>query len=54
MLSTIVERLLKAPREARPGTVREFFAPAGRHTRWELKDMARRLDPLPRAAATGR
>jgi RNA polymerase sigma factor (sigma-70 family) len=48
MLSAVVERLLKALREARPGTVRQFFALAGQHTRWELNDLARRLDNQPR------
>src|SRR5712672_1769256 len=47
MLSAVVERLLKALREARPGTVRQFFALAGQHMRWELNDMARRLDEQP-------
>lgn len=50
MLGAVVERLLKALREARPATVRQFFALAGRHTRWELNDLARRLDGQPRAA----
>ena len=45
----VVERLLKALREARPATVRQFFALAGQHTRWELNDLARRLDRQPRA-----
>jgi RNA polymerase sigma-70 factor (ECF subfamily) len=49
MLSAVVERLLKALREARPGTVRQFFALAGQHMRWELNDMARRLDEQPAA-----
>ena len=49
MLGAVVERLLKALREARPSTVREFFALAGQHTRWELNDLARRLDQRPRA-----
>ena len=49
MLSAVVERLLKALREARPATVREFFALAGQHTRWELNDLARRLDHQPAA-----
>ena len=31
-------------REVRPGTVRQFFALANRHMRWELNDLARRLD----------
>jgi RNA polymerase sigma factor (sigma-70 family) len=49
MLSAVVERLLKALREARPGTVRQFFALAGQHMRWELNDLARRLDGQPAA-----
>src|SRR5262245_8129991 len=47
LLSAVVERLLKALREARPRTAREFFALAGQHMRWELKDLARRLDNQP-------
>jgi RNA polymerase sigma-70 factor (ECF subfamily) len=47
LLSAVVERLLKALREARPQTVREFFALAGQHMRWELNDLARRLDKQP-------
>ncbi len=47
MLSAVVERLLKALREARPGNVRQFFALASQHMRWELNDMARRLDKGP-------
>src|SRR6516164_4290478 len=47
LLSAVVERLLKALREARPQTVREFFALAGQHMRWELNDLARRLDNQP-------
>jgi len=43
----VVERLLKALREARPGTVRQFFALACQHMRWELNDLARRLDERP-------
>jgi RNA polymerase sigma-70 factor (ECF subfamily) len=50
MLSAVVERLLKALREARPATARQFFALACRHMRWELNDMARRLDEQPAAA----
>ena len=49
MLSAVVERLLKALREARPITVRQFFALASQHMRWELNDMARRLDEQPAA-----
>lgn len=44
MLSSIVERLLKAMRSVRPETPRQFFALANRHMRWELNDLARRLD----------
>ena len=49
MLGAVVERLLKALREARPRTVRQFFALACQHMRWELNDMARRLDEQPAA-----
>ena len=49
MLSAVVERLLKALREARPATVQQFFALASQHMRWELNDMARRLDERPPA-----
>jgi RNA polymerase sigma factor (sigma-70 family) len=49
LLSAVVERLLKALREARPGTVRQFFALAGQHMRWEMTDLARRLDKQPAA-----
>lgn len=44
MLSAVVERLLKAMREVHPETTRQFFALANRHMRWELNDLARRLD----------
>jgi RNA polymerase sigma-70 factor (ECF subfamily) len=44
MLSAVVERLLKAMRQVRPQTVRQFFALANQHMRWELNDLARRLD----------
>jgi RNA polymerase sigma factor (sigma-70 family) len=44
MLSSVVNRLLKAMEEARPTTVRQFFALANQHMRWELNDLARRLD----------
>ena len=49
LLSAVVERLLKALREARPTTVRQFFDLAGQHMRWELTDLARRLDKQPAA-----
>ena len=44
MVGAIVERLIKALREARPANVREFFGLANQHVRWELNDLARRLD----------
>src|SRR5947208_3258940 len=44
LLSSVVERLLKAMREVHPETVRQFFALANQHMRWELNDLARRLD----------
>src|ERR1700747_3261000 len=50
LLSAVVERLLKALREARPTPTRQFFALACQHIRWELNDMARRLDEQPPVA----
>jgi RNA polymerase sigma factor (sigma-70 family) len=47
LLGAVVGRLLKALREARPRTVREFFSLANQHMRWELNDLARRLDEQP-------
>jgi RNA polymerase sigma-70 factor (ECF subfamily) len=47
MLGAVVERLLKALREARPATTRQFFALACQHIRWELGDLARRIDKQP-------
>jgi RNA polymerase sigma factor (sigma-70 family) len=44
MLSSVVNRLLNALREVRPPTVRQFFGLANQHMRWELNDLARRLD----------
>ena len=49
MLGAVVERLLKALREARPANARQFFALACQHIRWELNDVARRLDEQPAA-----
>ena len=43
----VVERLLKALRAVHPRTVREFFGLANQHIRWELNDLARRLDERP-------
>jgi RNA polymerase sigma-70 factor (ECF subfamily) len=47
----VVERLLKAVREVRPATTRQFFALANQHMRWELNDLPRRLDEQPAARA---
>jgi RNA polymerase sigma factor (sigma-70 family) len=49
MLDAVVERLLKAMRSVRPQTVRQFFALVNQHMRWELNDVARRLDEQPSA-----
>jgi len=50
LLGAVAERLLKALREARPRTVRQLFALANQQMRWELNDLARRLDEQPGAA----
>jgi RNA polymerase sigma factor (sigma-70 family) len=47
LLSAVVERLLKAMRSAGPQSVRQFFALVNQHMRWELNDLARRLDNQP-------
>jgi RNA polymerase sigma-70 factor (ECF subfamily) len=44
LLGAVVERLLKALEKVRPNSVRQFFALANQHMRWELNDLARRLD----------
>jgi RNA polymerase sigma factor (sigma-70 family) len=44
LLGAVVERLMKAMRETRPPTVRQFFGLANQHIRWELNDLARRLE----------
>jgi RNA polymerase sigma-70 factor (ECF subfamily) len=49
LLSAVTERLLKAMREVHPRSVRQFFALANQHMRWELNDLARRLDERPAA-----
>jgi RNA polymerase sigma-70 factor (ECF subfamily) len=47
LLGAVVERLLKALHEVRPQTARQFLALACQHIRWELNDLARRLDMQP-------
>ena len=49
MLGGVVEGLLKAMRSVRPRTVRQFFALANQHMRWQLNALARRLDERPAA-----
>ena len=51
LLGEVVARLLIALRTTRPPTVRQFFALANQHMRWQLNDLARRLDERPAAAA---
>jgi RNA polymerase sigma-70 factor (ECF subfamily) len=51
LLGGVVAGLLTALRTTRPQTVRQFFALANQHVRWQLNDLARRLDERPAAAA---
>jgi RNA polymerase sigma-70 factor (ECF subfamily) len=51
LLGGVVAGLLTALRATRPPTVRRFFALANQHMRWQLNDLARRLDERPPAAA---
>src|SRR5262249_57045591 len=51
LLGGVVAGLLTALRTIRPQTVRQFFALATQHMRWQLNDLARRLDEQPAAAA---
>jgi RNA polymerase sigma-70 factor (ECF subfamily) len=51
LLGGVVAGLLAAMRTVRPQTVRHFFALASQHMRWQLNDVARRLDEQPVAAA---
>jgi RNA polymerase sigma-70 factor (ECF subfamily) len=51
MLGGVVAGLLGALRTVRPQSVRQFFALASQHMRWQLNDMARLLDEQPAAAA---
>jgi RNA polymerase sigma factor (sigma-70 family) len=49
LLSSVVERMIKAMRSVRPRNIRQFFAVCNQHMRWELNDLARRLDKQPHA-----
>jgi RNA polymerase sigma factor (sigma-70 family) len=51
LLNRVVAGLLTALQKVRPQTVRQFFALANQHMRWQLNDLARLLDEQPRAAA---
>ena len=51
LLGGVVAGLLTALRTVRPTTVRQFFALANQHMRWQLNDLARRLDQRSAAAA---
>jgi RNA polymerase sigma factor (sigma-70 family) len=51
LLGGVVAGLLAALRATHPPTVRRFFALANQHMRWQLNDLARRLDEQPAAAA---
>jgi RNA polymerase sigma-70 factor (ECF subfamily) len=51
LLGGVVAGLLTALRTTRPPTVRRFFALANQHIRWQLNDLARRLDERPATAA---
>jgi RNA polymerase sigma factor (sigma-70 family) len=48
LLGGVVAGLLTALQKTRPPTVRRFFALANQHIRWQLNDLARRLDEQPR------
>jgi RNA polymerase sigma-70 factor (ECF subfamily) len=50
LLGGVVAGLLKALQTTRPPTVRQFFALANQHMRWQLNEVARRLDQQPPAA----
>jgi RNA polymerase sigma-70 factor (ECF subfamily) len=51
LLDGVVAGLLTALRRTRPPTVRRFFALANQHMRWQLNDLARRLDERSAAVA---
>lgn len=51
LLGGVVAALITALRATRPRSVRHFFALACQHMRWQLNDLARRLDERPGPAA---
>ena len=50
LLDGVVAGLLTALKKVRPESVRQFFALANQHIRWQLNDIARRLDEQPRGS----
>jgi RNA polymerase sigma-70 factor (ECF subfamily) len=50
LLNGVAAGLLTALRKTRPPTVRRFFALANQHIRWQLNDLARRIDERPTGA----
>ena len=51
LLGDVVAGMLTALRKIRPSTVRQFFALANQHMRWQLNDLAGRLDKQPGVGA---
>src|SRR5262245_21226616 len=49
LLDGVVAGLLAALQKTRPESVRQFFALATQHMRWQLNDLARRLNERPAA-----
>jgi len=47
LLDGVVAGLIKALQKIQPRTVRQFFALANQHMRWQLNDLARLLDSRP-------
>jgi RNA polymerase sigma factor (sigma-70 family) len=51
LLDGVVARLMTTLQTVQPQTVRQFFALANQHMRWQLNDLARLLDNRPRLVA---
>lgn len=51
LVGGVVAGLITALQKVRPQTVRQFFALANQHMRWQLNDLARLLDERPRLVA---
>jgi RNA polymerase sigma-70 factor (ECF subfamily) len=51
LLDGVVAGLITALQKVKPDTVRQFFALANQHMRWQLNDLARLLDKRPGLAA---